>query len=695
MSFIRVIVSNLRLLLSRDIEQRLLADRRVFEEGIEKRIDAVEADFDERMTGFGVRLDRNLVETGQHAAILGGRIDENLAGIDGRLTSQTASVDLRLSEHLAGVGDQIAAQAKEIGNQLSEHLAGVDSQLTGHAGEVDSRLESMERLLGERLNSSDSTIEERLNSSDSGIEERLNVIGQSLEARLTAFELRIEERMSTIDRQVEERMGVLDRRSDQRFEAIEIGNDKRFEVIGERVNSRWAEIEHGIDQRAGNYELAVDQRIDERLARVESQVSQSFAEHSRAVDVRLDDRQVGMDHRIDQRFNNLETRTDARLEAHELRTDRTLEQNRNDMIERTDLLLQVFDLRIDQQRREIAFQLDQSGQLDQSSSKLAPVQQNTASDASGNGALEPVRSFRRLAAEHVPAPGSKRGGPDASLYQQIIDWKSSADEGLDRYTSDEEEIVEYLLSFIADPEAQSYVRQHMRRYLGTLHRIPPARRSGDRLLELGSLTPLAPAIRKFCGYQNIVGNNWWPGDDKVTEKLFEQTGGGERLAIPLHNFNVEIDPFPFPDGSFRVILCGELLEHLQRDPLHMLWECNRVLERDGYLILTTPNVAGCRSIEGVLTGCSPYLFSQYNLESSFDQHHREYAPHEVGIALAAAGFEVLKLETEDVWRRSNPAIMRLLGELGLSTDLRGDNIFALARKAGPPVERYPQDLYIG
>ena len=489
-------------------------------------------------------------------------------------------------------------------------------------------------------------------------------------------------------------MGVLDRRSDQRFEAIEIGNDKRFEVIEERVNGRWAEIEHGIDQRAGNYELAVDQRIDERLARVESQISQSFAEHSRAVDVRLDDRQVGMDHRIDQRFNNLETRTDVRLEAHELRTDRTLEQNRNDMIERTDLLLQVFDLRIDQQRREIASRLNQTGRLDQSG-KLAQSPQNTESEAGGNGELEPVRSFRRLAAEYVPAPGSPRGGPDASLYQQIIDWKSSADEGLDRYTSDEEEIVEYLLSFIADPEAQSYVRQHMRRYLGTLHRIPPARRSGDRLLELGSLTPLAPAIRKFCGYQNIVGNNWWPGDDKVTEKLFEQTGGGERLAIPLHNFNVEIDPFPFPDGSFRVILCGELLEHLQRDPLHMLWECNRVLERDGYLILTTPNVAGCRSIEGVLTGCSPYLFSQYNLESSFDQHHREYAPHEVGIALAAAGFEVLKLETEDVWRRSNPAIMRLLGELGLSTELRGDNIFALARKAGPPVERYPQDLYIG
>lgn len=693
MSVISTIVSNIRLLLSRNIEQRLLDDQQVFEKNIETRIDAVEADFDKRMTGFDARLDRNQAETGQHAAILSSRLDENLAGVDGRLTSQTERVDVLLSENLTRAENQISKLVTDVRNQINEHLEGVGTQLTAQSTEVDGRLSSIGTSMREML-------EERLNSGATGIEERLNVIEQKLEERLAAFESRIEERMSAIDRQVEERMGVLDRRSDQRFEAIEIGNDKRFEVIEEGVNSRWAEINSGIDQRAGNYEMAVDQRIDERLARVESQIGLSFAEHSRAVDVRLDDRQVGMDHRIDQRFNNLETRTDARLEAHELRTDRTLEQNRNDMIERTDLLLQVFDQRIDRQRREIALHLGQLNRLNKQNqvTQVAPIANSQPApdgEVDGGGSVESARSFRRLAAESDAGSGALRGSLDATLYQQIIDWKDSADEGLDRYTSDEKEIVEYLLSFIPDPEAQGYVRQHMRRYLGTLHRIPPARRSVDRLLELGSLTPLAPAIRKFCGYQNIVGNNWWPGDEKVTEKLFEQSGGGERLAITLHNFNVELDPFPFPDNSFRVILCGELLEHLQRDPLHMLWECNRVLESDGYLILTTPNVAGCRSIEGVLTGCSPYLFSQYNLESSFDQHHREYAPHEVGNALTAAGFEVLKLETEDVWRRSNPAILRLLGELGLSTDLRGDNIFALARKAGSPVERYPQDLYIG
>jgi hypothetical protein len=96
----------------------------------------------------------------------------------------------------------------------------------------------------------------------------------------------------------------------------------------------------------------------------------------------------------------------------------------------------------------------------------------------------------------------------------------------------------------------------------------------------------------------------------------------------------------------------------------------------------------------LLVGCAPYLLSQYNLHEAADQHNREYAPYEVGIALAAAGFTVVELEAEDVWMRSNPAIIELLKQVQISTELRGDNIFALARKTGAPVERYPKELYI-
>jgi hypothetical protein len=142
------------------------------------------------------------------------------------------------------------------------------------------------------------------------------------------------------------------------------------------------------------------------------------------------------------------------------------------------------------------------------------------------------------------------------------------------------------------------------------------------------------------------------------------------------------------------VLCCELIEHLQSDPMHMLWESNRVLQENGYLLLTTPNITSCRAIEGLLVGCAPYLLAQYNLKETIDQHNREYAPYEIGLALAAAGFTVDELETEDVWLRSNPAIIDLLKQVQFPTDLRGDNIFALARKTSAPIERYPKELYV-
>ena len=52
------------------------------------------------------------------------------------------------------------------------------------------------------------------------------------------------------------------------------------------------------------------------------------------------------------------------------------------------------------------------------------------------------------------------------------------------------------------------------------------------------------------------------------------------------------------------------------------------------------------------------------------------------------------LETEDVWLGSNLAIIELLKEVDLPTENRGDTIFALARKTGAPIERYPKELYV-
>jgi SAM-dependent methyltransferase len=47
------------------------------------------------------------------------------------------------------------------------------------------------------------------------------------------------------------------------------------------------------------------------------------------------------------------------------------------------------------------------------------------------------------------------------------------------------------------------------------------------------------------------------------------------------------EPLPFADHSFPVLFCSHVLEHVDA-PIRLLRECNRVLERNGTLILGLP-----------------------------------------------------------------------------------------------------------
>ncbi|MCI0338937.1 MAG: methyltransferase domain-containing protein [Acidobacteria bacterium] len=470
-----------------------------------------------------------------------------------------------------------------------------------------------------------------------------------------------------------------------------------------------ADIEERLNKRANDYEKAIDARIDERSTAIDGRLSnyesaldtrldERFDERTETIDGRLDERLTRIERLIDERFNLLEQRSDERMERHERKIDAMVRQMTNDIVDRNDVMLQIFEERLDKQRRELR-SIQEAGMPES-------MRENSAEESTGKGDDEAENyakngsppqqliSFRKLADVSAHVKTKVKTSGDVALYHQILAWKKVAHEGLNNFTPDEQEMVNYILSFLDDPQEAHYVNQHLRRFVSTLQRIPPAESSTDRLLELGSLSHLAPAVRKYCGYQEVRCADFWDSDEQLTHHIVRQKNGTDTYTFELRNFNVERDPFPYPDGYFRVVLCCELIEHLQSDPMHMLWECNRVLEENGYLLLTTPNIASARAIEGLLVGCAPYLLAQYNIKEVVDQHNREYAPYEVGIALAAAGFKVVELETEDVWMRSNPAILDLLKQVQISTELRGDNIFALARKSGSPIERYPKELYI-
>jgi SAM-dependent methyltransferase len=594
----------------------------------------------------------------------------------GRWQAQDERLDSRLSERSREIADRMEALESALNARADVYERAIDHRLDEQRVSLETRLDSYEATL-------DSRIEDRLLSQESTIDKRLADFEVKADARGDEFEAATTKRISDFE-------AVISTRLDTFEEAVTRRGTEFEESMDERAENRFLEAETRLDARLE----AAEKRLDEALAEAQKLLDARFDERERKSDIRFDDRLVRTERYIDSRFAAFETSTDSRMETHERTVDGKLHQRSQDIIDRTDLMLQVLDQRLDKFRREIralaAAKTVESGNPEPTQSTN---ESRSANESENRGGENSRVSFRKLS-ESEARLLTNSGANSPGLYHQMLEWKNAAQDGIYDFTPDEQEIANYILSFQNDPREISYVKHHMRRFLTTIKRIPPARNSSDRILELGSLGHLTPAIRKYSGYKEFFGGDHWNEAEKSTVITVAQPEGGEKVEFELRNFNVETDEFPYPDGFFQTVLCCELLEHLIRDPMHMLWECNRVLSTDGFLLVSTPNIASCQAIEGVLTFCTPYHFSQYNVTDRADQHNREYSPVELQWALEAAGFKVILLETEDVWLRSNPAILDLLKKLQLSTELRADNLFALAKKTTAPVTRYPEFLYV-
>ncbi|MCG3163976.1 MAG: hypothetical protein JMDDDDMK_05435 [Acidobacteria bacterium] len=258
---------------------------------------------------------------------------------------------------------------------------------------------------------------------------------------------------------------------------------------------------------------------------------------------------------------------------------------------------------------------------------------------------------------------------------------------------DRDEALDYVAGFFADdPNASGYIQAHRERLIATLRLIP---RGGQdqRLLELSSYLQMPLLIKRYGDYGEIAVTNWWDGEPKEKIITTRNAVTGEEFSFQVKNVDVERDRFPFPDDHFDAALCCELIEHLREDPMHMLIELHRVLKWGGLLILTTPNITSAFSVQEALAGRTPIFYSLYNRQSPADRHSREYTPAEVRTALECAGFKVIKLFTENNWRKTSDEFLAWLDHTDVPRELRGDNIFAVARKQSAQIERYPAELY--
>jgi glycosyltransferase involved in cell wall biosynthesis/SAM-dependent methyltransferase len=260
-----------------------------------------------------------------------------------------------------------------------------------------------------------------------------------------------------------------------------------------------------------------------------------------------------------------------------------------------------------------------------------------------------------------------------------------------------EPVAEYIVSYApVEDGSRTYVESHLTRLERTLAITPPGS-PDQRVLEMGAYLQITPALKTRLGYGEVRGCYFGRAGEQHQRSVTSDSGETFQCVVDL--FDAEKDPFPYADASFDTVLCCELLEHLTADPLHMLAEINRILKPGGHLVLTTPNLASLRSVAGILQGYHPQLFSAYIRPRNGvvdARHAREYTPKELGRLLEDGGFEVTRLETGPFREEPKPEfawVEHLLDRYLLSTELRGDGIYAVGRKMRPVRERYPDWLY--
>jgi glycosyltransferase involved in cell wall biosynthesis/SAM-dependent methyltransferase len=258
--------------------------------------------------------------------------------------------------------------------------------------------------------------------------------------------------------------------------------------------------------------------------------------------------------------------------------------------------------------------------------------------------------------------------------------------------------LEYLEAWAENDDSRRYLETHQTRLVKTLEITPPGGPC-DRILEMGAYLQITPALKTKLGYGEVRGC-YYGKLGRVDHRIVE-SAEGEQFACTIDHFDAEKDPFPYPDAHFTTVVCGELIEHLFEDPMHLMSEVNRILKPGGHFVVTTPNVAALRGIAAILQGYHPGFFHAYirPAEEGAEvdaRHNREYTPREIHQLLENSGFDVVLLETGEFRDEPHPEfgwVHHLLKTYWLETDLRGDGIYAVGRKTGAVRDRYPGWLY--
>ncbi len=165
-----------------------------------------------------------------------------------------------------------------------------------------------------------------------------------------------------------------------------------------------------------------------------------------------------------------------------------------------------------------------------------------------------------------------------------------------------------------------------------LSRMP----AGARMLDAGAGEQ---PYKKYCLHLQYVSQDFAQYDGQG-DRSGLQTGAWDRSGLDIIG---DVAAIPEPDGSFDVILCSEVFEHIPH-PIEALQEFARLLKPGGQLILTAPF-------------CSMTHFAPYHFYTGFTRYFYEHY-------LPKFGFEIAEQQMSGSYFHYIAQEIRRLPEIG-------------------------------
>lgn len=176
------------------------------------------------------------------------------------------------------------------------------------------------------------------------------------------------------------------------------------------------------------------------------------------------------------------------------------------------------------------------------------------------------------------------------------------------------------------------------RYFEIIKLLPEIKKD-DVGLEIG----LAGGVLAFVLKRQFKLNKLYTLEHPVVckqynKKFLNKLGNDHIILKPV---NLEENKLPWPDKFFNFIFLCDVIEHLvPSDIPNLIKEIKRVLKKDGYLVIVTPNIASLIKRTNLFFGKNPIEFDLKLHEEATYGHIREYTMNELLYIVENENFKI-------------------------------------------------------